>query len=603
MSVHTKRDKTEDVIEIKKRVKIKNVQKKTKMVDKHELTIILYKSDLPTELPIRFIAKCTEEDKKDKERGRKGVIFISKKCRIPRKKNLQDFFRHETGPLITSTAVIYSVGQQLREHTMSTGYNRKWSDVQGRFRWKPTFITPDSDFVELVRTACAHADCPNIVTYGPTCPQHSLVYVGERGDGLFAKENIPSGTQIAVFYGEYMSKIDYDRFASRSTPPKPKSKQSLVLPASFSEPLFRFRLNLDYAIVSRYSTDNFIMYANPTVLSPLVEETPSHELNTWLRAHNPTFSVHPDPFPILVTVRAIKKNEKISAFFMQESDVAQFVFSASPPLLFPPLPSSSPIPSSPLPFPPISSSPLPSPSPPPLPSPSPPPLPSPSPPPLASPPSPYLPGTLDKRISAEGTTLYQDVARLHCVPRGAALLTSSGKLIDSGIQAILHAASGSWRETGPHFIPTIEGVELALRNCFILARKNNLRSVAMPFIGAGIFLNKLKTTKQILIATIVSAASPFPDVLITVAFINRSDYQLCRRILASSESHVTLVEQNLLKIPGVSAIINAANMEVIFGTGVSGIIGKATGAEQAINAEARKYINLFIKAHAAEFLP
>ena len=47
------------------------------------------------------------------------------------------------------------------------------------------------------------------------------------------------------------------------------------------------------------------------------------------------------------------------------------------------------------------------------------------------------------------------------------------------------------------------------------------------------------------------------------------------------------------KLHGASAIVNAANMEVRFGGGLSGAIGKATGEANKIDEEARQGIQSF----------
>jgi O-acetyl-ADP-ribose deacetylase (regulator of RNase III) len=49
------------------------------------------------------------------------------------------------------------------------------------------------------------------------------------------------------------------------------------------------------------------------------------------------------------------------------------------------------------------------------------------------------------------------------------------------------------------------------------------------------------------------------------------------------------------RLHGASAIVNAANMEVTFGGGLSGAIAKATGRADEINEEARRAIESIYK--------
>ncbi len=59
-----------------------------------------------------------------------------------------------------------------------------------------------------------------------------------------------------------------------------------------------------------------------------------------------------------------------------------------------------------------------------------------------------------------------------------------------------------------------------------------------------------------------------------------------------SPSQVAVVSGSItdFSVHGASAIVNAANMEVQFGGGLSGAIGRATGDPAVIDREARKVI-------------
>ena len=216
-------------------------------------------------------------------------------------------------------------------------------------------------------------------------------------------------------------------------------------------------------------------------------------------------------------------------------------------------------------------------------------------------------------ISSFGTTYHANVARAQLLPRGSALMTSSGNLNARGIEHIIHAASGSSVNGSPNFIPTLEGVRLSVINSLLLARTHGIPRVAIPFIGRGIFLGRIGANQMQLAETIVRAALESRDIVnVTFVIIGRtgpgSDYQLfldtLQNVLADpavqanpaiSGVGVEVVNGGILNfnLHRSAAIVNAANMEVTFGNGISGAIGNATGSIEQINQEARSLVGAF----------
>ncbi|MES2963204.1 MAG: hypothetical protein V4760_04880, partial [Bdellovibrionota bacterium] len=64
------------------------------------------------------------------------------------------------------------------------------------------------------------------------------------------------------------------------------------------------------------------------------------------------------------------------------------------------------------------------------------------------------------------------------LPRGSALITTSGALKETGIISIIHAATGSMNQQGGHHEPTLESVKLSVRNSIALGEKFNHARIA-----------------------------------------------------------------------------------------------------------------------------
>jgi len=92
------------------------------------------------------------------------------------------------------------------------------------------------------------------------------------------------------------------------------------------------------------------------------------------------------------------------------------------------------------------------------------------------------------------------------IPRGSALLTSSGNLATRGINQIIHAAPGSNAQIAPWGNPTLQGVVRSVQNSILLAERNNLRDLAIPFVGGSIFFRAMKISKEKLLRGIMEAA-------------------------------------------------------------------------------------------------
>jgi O-acetyl-ADP-ribose deacetylase (regulator of RNase III) len=196
------------------------------------------------------------------------------------------------------------------------------------------------------------------------------------------------------------------------------------------------------------------------------------------------------------------------------------------------------------------------------------------------------------------------------LPIGSALITTSGALADTGITAIIHAASGSMCLSGALYDPTLFSVAASVRNSMHLARAHGHASVAIPFIGGQIFLQRICTTADALARTIVEAVIGSGGGLsIRLVTFLPADTCLFESIVAQSLQASPLppgvsieVRQGdicAFDLHGCSAIVNAANTEVQFGGGVSGAIARATRSDVAIDREAKNLIKKFNVMHAA----
>lgn len=200
-------------------------------------------------------------------------------------------------------------------------------------------------------------------------------------------------------------------------------------------------------------------------------------------------------------------------------------------------------------------------------------------------------------------------------PLGSAALTTSGALAETGITTILHAATGSMGGYDESTEPTLQSVKDSIMMSLKLADQSGIKKVAVPLLGGGIFLNRLHVSKEKLAYEIIDAArrSQAQTDVVFVAYTDQETQTMKSAfdLAASGSLDVNWLAKLLnwfkkffgvssndffarskviqgsivdFKAHGAEAIINAANMELQFGGGLSGVIGQATQDSAAIDA-------------------
>lgn len=205
-------------------------------------------------------------------------------------------------------------------------------------------------------------------------------------------------------------------------------------------------------------------------------------------------------------------------------------------------------------------------------------------------------------ISYEKTKALNEVKKARMIPRGSALITGSGELKKSGIKHIIHAATGSMTQSSNAFKPNIEGIKNSIINSLILAHEFKHKSIAIPFLGGGIFLKSLGVTKKELVRIIMESAVKNNPFGMKVSFVTWSteDTKLFKSIFAQvfkNNQNFRVIKGSItdFKAHQSSVIVNAANMEVLFGGGLSGVIGRATKNSSEIDSSAHQFIKKFYK--------
>ena len=203
-------------------------------------------------------------------------------------------------------------------------------------------------------------------------------------------------------------------------------------------------------------------------------------------------------------------------------------------------------------------------------------------------------------ISFDGSKYTKELPAIGMAPLGSAAITSSGALGEKGIKHIIHAATGSMTKDGKMHSPSLESVKLSIKNSIRIADHYKIKSVAFPFIGSGIFLSRMGVNKKGLAKSLLKAASSGNAKAVAVAYDDR-DFKIFKKAYEELEETEkkkvevlkgSITDFSLHKSP---AIINAANTELVFGGGVSGFIGKASGKSKEINQECRSLIKALTK--------
>jgi O-acetyl-ADP-ribose deacetylase (regulator of RNase III) len=202
-------------------------------------------------------------------------------------------------------------------------------------------------------------------------------------------------------------------------------------------------------------------------------------------------------------------------------------------------------------------------------------------------------------ISAEGTQTDKELKVHQMVPRGSAVMTPSGALERTGIKNIIHVAPGSMTKSGTKFSPSLEGLRLSLKNVLIIAEKQKLPCVAIPFIGGGIFLNSLNKTKLEVAKELIASVSQSTSIpAVTFVTWGNEDTLIFKEALkTNTHKNIRLASGSItdFKTHQCPTIVNAANMEVQFGGGLSGVIGKATGDPEIIDGAVKEAIKEYYK--------
>lgn len=209
---------------------------------------------------------------------------------------------------------------------------------------------------------------------------------------------------------------------------------------------------------------------------------------------------------------------------------------------------------------------------------------------------------VDKNKVSMNKTTEPQALKEGLLPRGSALLTSSGELNASGITAIIHAASGSMTKSEGIYEPTRESIANSLENSITLAKRYDHKRVAIPFIASGIFADRIGISREDLAKLIVqTTVKNNQDIQTIFVLYGDADTALFKKTVADlgikTSPQLEIVNGSItdFSLHKATAIINAANMEVAFGGGISGVIGKATCKAHDIDKEAKTLIKAWKK--------
>ncbi|MBL7670885.1 MAG: hypothetical protein JNM39_10405 [Bdellovibrionaceae bacterium] len=212
-------------------------------------------------------------------------------------------------------------------------------------------------------------------------------------------------------------------------------------------------------------------------------------------------------------------------------------------------------------------------------------------------------------------------------PPGCSSITPSGELVQTGIKAIIHAASASMGPFDDTTEPTEETISQSVKSGVLLAARFGIRRIAIPLIGGNIFVDRVRfNTEQDLnrfektqrLAEVIINAVTAVDPGLEYRFIGydpegATQFQNAETAnwatkpwhvkLLSNLSHLLsnlsnsavgktsfkarslVLKGNILdfSLHGADAIMNAANMELQFGGGLSGAIASKSERAQEID--------------------
>lgn len=208
------------------------------------------------------------------------------------------------------------------------------------------------------------------------------------------------------------------------------------------------------------------------------------------------------------------------------------------------------------------------------------------------------------------STYSMSIAGMKLIPIGSAVYTNSGSLQESGIRAIIHATSGSSSRHGTGLTPTLQSVANCVKNSLALAKQNNHGKIAIPFIGGLIFRGKIGVDDETLAKTVFKSVldNKGTDIKVAMVVFGAEATMLFQQVLhffleqeqyAIHRSSIEVVSGDItdFKTHGADVIVNAANTELKFQSGVSAAVARASGDPIAIEREAAKIVSQFINAY------
>ena len=209
-------------------------------------------------------------------------------------------------------------------------------------------------------------------------------------------------------------------------------------------------------------------------------------------------------------------------------------------------------------------------------------------------------------------------------PKGSALLTHSGHLnTKANIKGIIHAAPGAMTGVPDNGEPTLASVVASVKNSVLLALLHEATHLRIPLIGGKIFLPRFVpavTLEQLAYAIMEIAirtreeksSTDCESLQLHFLDIDYEGYDAFKTAYKSFNTvdHIYVscssiivpfsdTEKRMLPTGGRKTIethamiVNAANIEMRFGGGLSGSIGSQTGQSDAINQDAQETLKEF----------